>query len=400
MSLQEYLHSRRIIVCCGSGGVGKTTTAASLALEAARQGLNVLVLTIDPAKRLANSLGLSGLGNKARQVPSAKFAEAGVAVEGTLWAMMLDTKRTFDELVETYASSPEVAERILNNALYQNISGALAGSQEYMAMEKLYELYRSGEYDLIVLDTPPTRHALDFLDAPKRMTAFLDGSILQWFIKPYFGAASRGLKAMERGTRMVLNGLEKVTGLRVLKIVSEFFLSFEGMYDGFKERAAKVSKILRSKATVFVLVSSPEDLTLDEAIFFHEKLRDYQMPFGGFIVNKLHQDYLSQPGLKSAYRQWCRADSGVEWMAAQGMSAPESEAFAKLSGQLTETFENFQALAEADRVGVERLHALCRRDEFVLTVPYFAQDIHDIHGLTVMNGHLFGPDGHPGTADT
>ncbi len=393
MNLRDCLDSKRIVVCCGSGGVGKTTTAASLALAAADQGLNALVLTIDPAKRLANSLGLSELGNEARQVPRDKCAQAGLEMRGTLWAMMLDTKRTFDDLVGRHAPSPEIADRILGNLLYQNISNALAGSQEYMAMEKLYELHLEGEYDLIVLDTPPTRHALDFLDAPTRMTEFLDGSILQWFLKPYFGVAGAGLRVMQRGTRTVLSALEKVTGLTVLKIVSEFFLGFEGMYDGFKERAAKVSRILRSKATVFLLVTSPEDLTLEESIFFYDKLKDYRMPFGGFIVNKVHENYLSRRGMKSAYTRWRRDGEGMAALAALGRSATEGAAFDRLGAQLAETFDNFQQLADADRQAVERLRAYCRKSEFVLPIPYFAQDIYDIQGLTLMNEHLLGAEG-------
>lgn len=390
MTLRQYLRAKKILVCCGSGGVGKTTIAASLALAAAADGLKVIVLTIDPAKRLANALGLSALGNEARHVPAEKLAEAGLTVSGSLWAMMLDTKRTFDALVERYAPSPEVAERVLQNELYRNLSSSLAGSHEYMAMEKLYELYLEGEYDLIVLDTPPTRHALDFLDAPKRMTDFLDGSILQWFLKPYFGVAGRGIRAMQRGTRLFLTTLEKVTGLTVLKVVSDFFLSFEGMYEGFKTRAAKVSRILRSRDVLFLLVTSPEDLTLEESIFFHEKLRQYKMPFGGFIVNKVHPDYLAPRGMKSAYAQWRADGEGREMFQALGDGADEDPALRARGDQLFQNFANFQELAAADAASIGRLEDLCRGRGFVLGIPYFSEDIHDMRGLALMNEHLLG----------
>lgn len=390
MTLRELLLDKKIVVCCGSGGVGKTTTAAALAVAAAVEGRKVIVLTIDPARRLANAMGLSELGNEARRVPADKLAEAGVEPAGELWAMMLDTKRTFDELVEKYAPSDEIAGRILDNLLYQNISNTLAGSHEYMAMEKLHELYLEDEYDLIILDTPPTRHALDFLDAPKRMTDFLDGSVLQWFVKPYFGVAGMGLRVMQRGTQTVLKSLERITGMTVLKAVSDFFQAFEGMYEGFKERAAAVYRILRGKHTTFLLVTSPEDLTLEESIFFHGKLRQYKMPFGGFVVNKVHPDFLAKRGMKTAYRRWREEERGGALAAGLGASSEEAEAFRGLMGTLQDTFENFQALAASDAHSVTRLEELAGTRAFVLPIPYFREDIYDIRGLALMNAHLLG----------
>lgn len=286
MSLEQLLVGREIAVVCGSGGVGKTTASAALALGMARRGRRVCVLTIDPARRLANSLGLTELGDEAHEVP---LRGAG---RGSLFAMTLDAKLTFDHLIEEYAPSVEARERILANRVYQQLSGAIVGSQEYMAMERLYELHEAGEYDLLVLDTPPSRNALDFIEAPGRITRFIEGKTLRFFLEGGLHAGRIGLRALGRGSLVAWKAVERLTGFALLSDLSEFFLSFEGMYEGFRERAAEVRALLRDRRTVFLLVTGPEREPIEEAAFFWRKLVEAELPSGGVIVNKVHVAYL------------------------------------------------------------------------------------------------------------
>ncbi len=239
-TLSDVLEGKEICICAGSGGVGKTTTSAAIATGMAARGLKVCVLTIDPAKRLADSLGLEELGNEARRVDPALFEKQGVEMKGELWAMMLDAKATFDELIARQAPDEESRDRVLENRIYQQISSALAGSQEYMAMEKLFELHTEGEFDLLVLDTPPTRNALDFLDAPKRLTQFIEGRSMKMFMKPTGLAA----KVAGRGTSVVLGVLKRILGFDLLSDLAEFFNAFSGMVEGFQARAKRVDKLL------------------------------------------------------------------------------------------------------------------------------------------------------------
>jgi anion-transporting ArsA/GET3 family ATPase len=389
MQFNELIETKEIIVCCGSGGVGKTTTAAAVAIHAALQGLKVLVLTIDPAKRLANSLGLSELGNEQRRVPAKKFTEVGLNPKGELYAMMLDTKRTFDDLIIKYAVNEEMSDKILNNDLYKNISGAFAGSQEYMAMEKLFEMHSQGEYDLIVLDTPPTKHALDFLDAPNRMTTFLDGRILKWFLRPYFSAGKKGFRVFQKGTGIILKTLEKITGMAALKVASEFFISFEGMYDGFKERAAAVYDLLRDDITGFILVTSPDDITIDEAIFFHDKLVEYEMPFFGLIVNRVHTDFATDAGVERLIERGDPDDLAIKIGNALGRKADEKKTMSALMTGMTRNFEAFRSLALADSENIGRLSEHIDEDAPVKIVPFFDTDIYDIDGLLRVNQYVF-----------
>ena len=240
LNVGDLLDGQEVCICAGSGGVGKTTTSAAIAMGMAAQGKKVAVLTIDPAKRLANSLGLPELGNEERLVDPERFAEHGIEMKGELWAMMLDAKRTFDDLVERHAPDEQTRDRILQNRIYQEISNAMAGSQEYMAMEKLYELHQEARYDLLVLDTPPTRHALDFIDAPERMTRFIEGRSLQFFLKP----GRLGVKVLGRSGGMLFSVLKRITGIDLLQDLSEFFQSFGDMAEGFSERAQRVKELL------------------------------------------------------------------------------------------------------------------------------------------------------------
>src|SRR2546423_6007608 len=283
-TIPEILDDKQVCICAGSGGVGKTTTSAAIALGMAASGQKVCVLTIDPAKRLANALGLERRGSGAGQVERALFAEQGVEMEGELWAMMLDAKATFDELVRRHAPDEESRDRVLENRIYQQISAALAGSQEYMAMEKLFELYSEGRFDLLVLDTPPTRNALDFLDAPKRLTQFIEGRSMKVFMKPTGFAA----KIAGRGASMMFSVLRRIVGFEVLEDVSEFLSAFSGMVDGFRERAKRVNELLSDPDTSFLVVCGPQGEPIDEAVYFHRKLVEAKLPFGGVIVNKVH----------------------------------------------------------------------------------------------------------------
>ncbi len=260
---------RRVVICCGTGGVGKTTTAAVLALEGARRGRNACVVTIDPARRLADALGLAHLSNDPTEIDRALWTDVGttgadVVPGGRLSALMLDTKSTFDLLVTRNASSPEQAQRILDNAFYRNVSGALGGTQEYMAMEKLHELHDEGGFDLIVVDTPPTRHALDFLDAPKRLTRLLDNRVFRLLMMP----TRAYLRVASVAVQTFLRTVARVVGSEVIEDVVAFFRAFEGMEEGFRERAQVVGELLTDPATAFVLVTSPRRDAMQEATFF------------------------------------------------------------------------------------------------------------------------------------
>ena len=365
-ALQAALDERRILVVSGSGGVGKTTTAAALALRAAIQGRRVLVCTIDPSRRLATSLGLEKLTDRAREMDIARFdPRAG----GRMWAMTLDTKRTFDTLVERHAPDAAARRRILDNRFYKQISAALAGSHEYMAMEKLLDLSADERFDLVVLDTPPTRHALDFLEAPERMMGFLDASVLRWFLKPYFVAGRLTLKVATRTGAFFLKLADRVLGLQFLQDLSEFFLAFEGMYAGFKERAAEVHALLRREDSGFVLVASPSSLTLEEALYFHRRLIEREMPFVGFIVNRLH------PSAAASARG----------------TAPDIDD--DLGDLLVEVFKDYSRLAKSEMVNVARLEK--ETDTEPVLVPELEGDVHDLVGLHEVGELLLGSSALP-----
>ncbi len=365
----ELLEGKRVLICAGSGGVGKTTTSAAIAAGMAAQGKKVAVLTIDPAKRLADSLGLPELGNTERQVDPELFREAGVDPGGELWAMMLDAKATFDEVVRRHAPDEETRERILSNRIYQQLSGALAGSQEYMAMEKLFEIWAEDRYDLLVLDTPPSRNALDFLDAPKRLTQFIEGRALQVFLRPT-GFATRIIGG---GTTMAFSVLKRITGMDLLQDLSEFFQAFSGMVGGFQERARRVNELLADSQTTFLVVCGPQGEPISQAVYFHRKLVEAELPFGGVIVNKVHYDL----------------DEDVE--AGEGSleeALAEELDDADLAPRVAENFRDYRTLARRDRRNVRRL-AKEMRTRAVIEVPHLDEDVHDLAGLMEINRYLF-----------
>jgi len=274
--------STGIIVCCGSGGVGKTTTSAALALRAAERGRKVVVLTIDPARRLAQSMGIEKLDNTPRPVPGVGSAAKG---GGSLDAMMLDMKRTFDEVVENQAT-PEKAKQILENPFYIALSSSFAGTQEYMAMEKLGQLHRdavkTGDYDLIVVDTPPSRSALDFLDAPERLSSFLDGRFIRILLAPARGPA----RLMTAGVSLITNALTKILGAQILRDMQTFVAAFDTLFGGFRARATKTFELLQAEGTAFLVVAAPEADALREAAYFVERLEADRMPLAGLVVNR------------------------------------------------------------------------------------------------------------------
>ncbi|MGH2962750.1 MAG: ArsA family ATPase [Solirubrobacterales bacterium] len=365
----DLLEGKDVCICAGSGGVGKTTSAAAIAAGMAARGAKVCVLTIDPAKRLADSLGLPELGNTERRVDPARFEEHGIeSGDGELWAMMLDAKATFDELIAKHAPDEETRDRILENRIYRELSNALAGSQEYMAMEKLFELHQEDRYDLLVLDTPPTRNALDFLDAPRRLTQFIEGRSLQVFMRP----TGLGMKLFGRGTSMMFSVLRRLTGVNLLEDISEFFQAFSGMVGGFQERARRVNELLGARRTSFLVVCGPQGEPITEAVYFHRKLVEAKLPFGGVIVNKVHYESEYEIG----------PDEDVVGDLEAALGDPD------LAARAAESLADHRALAARDRRNIARLSAELRARP-VIQVPYLAEDVHDLRGLMEVNRYLF-----------
>jgi len=284
----EVVEQSSVVVCCGSGGVGKTTAAAVIALRAARSGRRSVVVTIDPARRLADALGLEGLTNTPTRIEGITSADGN----GEMWAMMLDTKATFDGLVQRYSTDAQQAQRILDNAFYQNISGSLSGTQEYMASEKLYELAVEGDFDLVVVDTPPTRNALDFIDAPQRLAQFLSHPLYRVFMAP-----TRGIvKVVNVAAQALTRSLAKVVGAEVIGDAIAFFSAFEGMEAGFAERAERVDQLLRARSTAFVLVASPKADTVAEADYFATELHRHDIDVRALIINRMQPSFAGAAG--------------------------------------------------------------------------------------------------------
>lgn len=366
MSVAERLEGRRICICAGSGGVGKTTTAAAIAMGLAAGGQRVAVVTIDPARRLADALGIDELGSEPALVDPARFAGHGIELRGELWAMMLDPKRTFDELIERLAPDTAARDEILANRIYRELSSAVAGSQEFTAVAKLYELDRSGRFDAIVLDTPPSRNALDFLDAPDRLTGFLEGRALRALL----GSTGLAARVVGRGTSVVFTILGRLTGVDLMRDLRGFFAAFAGVLDGFRERAAGVKALLGDPATTFLLITSPEREPAAEAVFFRGKLREADMPFGGLIVNRVHpladdDDAVDEPALAAAL-------GGDE----------------RLAHKAARTLSELRVLAHRDAEAVRRLRTEVGDDDPIL-VPQLAGDVHDVAGLVAVHRHLF-----------
>jgi anion-transporting ArsA/GET3 family ATPase len=382
-SLEQLLAAKEIAITCGSGGVGKTTAAAAAAaMVAVKQGGKVLVVTVDPARRLANALGLEGFGNTEKRVPPEAFAAAGVTPRGELWAAMLDTKEAWDRLVQRHAPDARTARRILDNPLYQNVSGRFVQSHEYIAMERLYEIHSEGDYDLIVVDTPPTRNALDFLEAPQRMADFFSSRFLRWLTVPYRS------RLVNLASRPFYQVADRILGSQFLQDIAEFFILFQTMYAGFVERAEAVGRLLHDRRTTFVVVSTLEAAPLREAEFFIDALAEKRFHMGAVVLNKVLPSYLlDEETTAVAERLSARADE-VAAEVANGAGDPEQ--IARVLREVAESFCNFEVVARRE---AEQRAELALTPEVIVTVPFFEVDIHDLAGLLRLGERMWASHG-------
>lgn len=369
-SLLPVLDGKRIVVCAGAGGVGKTTVAAAIALGFAQLGKRVLCITIDPAKRLADSLGIGAMVSEEQAVSPELYAKAGLSVPGSLTVLMLDTKRTFDDLVARHASSVESRERILNNRIYNYVSTSLAGTQSYMAMEKVLLVERDPRFDVIVLDTPPTSNALDFLDAPDRLIEAIDSAAMRWLVQTFEKSGRFSLNLVARGVAMVLKGIGRLTGQGFLEHLAEFVAELNELFGGFRERAAAVSKAFRSPNLAYVLVTSAAPAAIDEVGFFAARLREQGMRESVVVVNRLQPS--PPPGDAAALARL----------------APELPA-SVIAGVLQAAADDrTRAAFESEQLGVLERALGAERPE-VLRVPVQGRDVHDVLSLSLVAARLF-----------
>ena len=364
----QLLAAKDIVIACGPGGVGKTTTAAALAATAVvEQGGRVLVLTVDPARRLADALGLKGIGNDEVRIPDEVFTAAAARPRGELWAAMLDTKQSWDDLIRRHAPDAETREQILANPLYQNISGRFVQSHDYIAMERLYEIHSEGKYDLIVVDTPPTRNALDFLDAPQRMADFFSSRLLRWLIVPYRS------RLVNMASRPFYQVADRILGTQFLADISEFFILFQSMYAGFVERADAVTRLLSDRRTTFMVVSTLEATPVREAEFFSAQLTARKLHLGAVVLNKVLPEYLRD----------VKTDKLAESIAARAVElgdglTDDPVVAARVLGEVAESFLNFSVVARRE---AEQQAELKGAPDVLVTVPFFDADIYDMGGL-------------------
>lgn len=374
LDLAATVDGARVIVLAGGGGVGKTTTAAAIGLGLAARGQRVCVLTIDPARRLADALGIEELGNEPAQVPARKLAHTGAnkASGGELWALMLDVKSTWDGVIRRHAGDEAAAQRILSNRIYREVSGAVAGSQEYMAVEKLSELLQARRWDVVILDTPPTRNALDFLDAPQRLHSFLDSRALQLLLKPSLG----GLGLVGKGAGVFTGLMKRVTGTDLLGDLTEFFTAIGDLTEGFSQRAKAVQAVLAEPRTVFLLVASPRPDSLAEAGDFRATLKRKRIRFGGLVVNRV-----------------ARAALGADEDAVrEALSAALDEAGAEDDGLAAAAAAMHEGIRDEAARDAGAIAAHLREqpdDDELLLVPQLADDVHDVSGLARLDEHLF-----------
>jgi anion-transporting ArsA/GET3 family ATPase len=366
IALEKRLEGKQVCVCVGAGGVGKTTVSAAVGLGLAMRGKKVVVVSIDPAKRLAGALGLQELPGEPHRIEPRTLAEHGVQARGELWAMMLDSKRTFDDLIGRLAPDERTRDEVLSNRIYRELSSAVAGSQEFTAVAKLFELHRDGAWDTIVLDTPPSRDALDFLDAPDRLTNFLEGRALKLLLSP--GGVARGL--LGRGAGLMFSMFARVTGVNLLGELSGFFGSLSSLTDGFRERARGVERLLRDPLTGFLIVTSPEHEPAREAVFLHAQLIREQMGFDGLIVNRVHDRGL---------------DGHTPEQLAQLLSA---ELGASLATRVAGNLADFDVLTRRDRASVAKLSKQLGEPDPLL-VAHLDGDVQDLRGLTLVAERLF-----------
>jgi anion-transporting ArsA/GET3 family ATPase len=379
-SVEHLLAAKEIAIACGSGGVGKTTVAAALGTMAATHlGGRVLVLTVDPARRLASALGLEAFGNVETRVAPEAFAAVGLEPRGELWAAMLDTKQSWDDLVRRHAPDEKTRDAILANPLYTNITAKFVQSHDYIAMERLFEIHASGRYDLVVVDTPPTRNALDFLDAPARMAEFFESRLLRWLTVPYRS------RFVTLASRPFYQMADRILGTQFLQDIAEFFSLFQTMQRGFVARAKEVTRVLADRRTTFVVVSTLEAAPLDEAEFFMDALRARRLQLGALVLNRVLPPYLLDTRATAAADVLRASASDLGADLAPFVDAPP----ARVGGVLTEvanSFSNFQVVAKRE---AEQRAELTGAPEVTVAVPYLDEDVHDLGGLARLGALLW-----------
>ena len=371
MKLSDLFTEHKLIICVGSGGVGKTTTAAAIGLRAAKEGRRVMVLTIDPARRLANALGLSQFGNEETRI---KLEEG---INGELWAMMLDTQSTFDGLIHRVSPDQDTKERILNNRVYRHISDSFGGSQEYMATEQLYEVVQSGKYDLVVLDTPPVKNALDFLESPGRLVQFLDKRILSWFLSPYeedrmFGRLFRGTSAL------VFKLLGYIFGREFLDELAEFLFIFRDLYDGFRERHEAVLKLFEQDTTTFAVVCAPNGPSVAVAGYFLNELKERRMPCAGVLMNQMHPTLGRTLDPATVLRSIC--DEHAHDL--------DEHTVNQFLARLKVNHRRLLGLSSAEDALAVQLHPMLDPEQIMWQIPRLEGEVHDIDALGRVFDHV------------
>jgi anion-transporting ArsA/GET3 family ATPase len=387
--LEQLLATKEVVVFCGSGGVGKTSAAASAALGAScRLGGKVLVLTIDPAKRLASALGLEGIGNRAVQVQPEILKAAGVEPRGELWAAMLDTKQSWDDLVLRHAKDEETAYKILDNRLYHNLTSRFVQSHDYIAMERLYEIHATGEYDLIVIDTPPTRNAIDFLEAPARMADFFSSRLLRWLTLPYRVGGKRGNRVLSVASKPFYQIADRILGSAFLEDIAEFFLNFQSMYDGFVARSKAVERLLHDRRTTFTVVTTLEAAPLHEAERFCKELLARKFHLGALVLNKTLPDYLlSAEGAATATELVDHAGPIADELASFDTPALADPArTARVLRTIGDSYRNFSVVALRES---ELRSELAHAADVIARVATLEADIGDLEGLVAIGRWLF-----------
>ncbi len=375
-SFEGLLASREIAITCGPGGVGKTTTAAAAAAMAAcRHGGRVLVLTVDPARRLAGALGLSGIGNEERRVPDEAFRAWGVVPRGELWAAMLDTKQSWDSLIRRHAPDARTRDQILANPLYRNITGRFVQSHDYIAMERLFEIHSEGTYDLIVVDTPPSRHAIDFLDAPRRMAEFFSSKLLRWLIAPY---RSRLVNIASRPFSQVA---DRLLGTQFLVDISEFFVLFQSLYDGFVQRAEAVSRLLRARRTSFIVVTTLESASVQEVESLTREIQKRGLHLGAIVLNKVLPEYFASAMLAQTARELADRAGSVS----QSLGG-EPDLTERVLREIADSFLNFNVVARREAKQQQEFRPA---SDVVTTVPWLDGDVSDIGTLLRVGERLW-----------
>jgi anion-transporting ArsA/GET3 family ATPase len=380
-SLDALLAAKEIVVTCGSGGVGKTTTAAAAAaMAAAQQGGRVLVLTVDPARRLANALGLEAFGNVERRVDDSAFAAAGVVPRGELWVAMLDTKQSWDDLVRRHAPDGATRDAILANPLYDNITTRFVHSHDYIAMERLYDIHATGAYDLLVVDTPPSRNALDFLDAPARMAEFFSSRLLRWLTVPYRS------RVMTAASRPFYQLADRILGSQFLQDIAEFFILFQTMHDGFVERARAVQRVLSDSRTTFIVVSTLEPSPLHEAEFFIDALRERKLHLGAVVLNKVLPTYLRDPAVARAAAAMATRAEPLGAALAPEVGSPADDV-SRLLENVAASFHDYSLTAARE---AEQRGELSSSPEVIVSVPQLGNDLTDLTSVLELGQYLWG----------